>query len=129
MTGGHRQIEKYAASNNFPLWWSELACTTMAEAMVVFPTPKGKEFARNIKRYADSLREDGFGDRWGVDQVAIYTAERRLEGAIVHRLNTGRKLDIATTRDAAIWYPHPHQREDKNSEWSIEAAKLMDRVA
>lgn len=123
---GH--IDRYAAEHAFPLWWSEFACTTMAVAMVVAATEHGLRFANWIKWHAESLRQDGFGDRWGVDQVAIYAAERHLAGAAVQPLNANGRLDVSINPGAAIWYPHPHQRDDPDSPWSQSAA-LWRRTA
>lgn len=121
------QVDNYHANYDIPLWWAELACTTMAVVMVLSPTPAAKEFAKRIKEHADSLRADGFGDRWGVDQVAIHAAERVLEGSVVHRLNAAKRMDIRAAQEAAIWYPHPHERDDPNSEWSKQAAKWRQK--
>ena len=120
-------VVNYAKGNGFPLWWSELACITIAQAVFVTPNDPGKDFARRIKLYADSLREDGFGDRWGVDQVAIQVAERRLVGAKVFYLNLDGRQDVQANPAAAIWFPHPFQRDDPNSEWSQRAASYRAR--
>ena len=112
------EIDGYAKNNKFPIWWAEMACQTMAEAMVIAPTQIGHDFAQRIKLYANSLRKDGFGDRWGVDQVAIHVAERRLENAKIFKLDSSM---VATNSNAAMWFPHPYQRDDPNSEWSLHA--------
>ena len=118
------EIDGYARSNHFPLWWSEMACTTMAEAMLFSPTPQALQFAHRIKLYADSLRSDGYADRWGVDQVAIKVAERRLNPNIVYPLNRD-ALHVATAPAADIWFPHPHEREDLESPWNQKRFSLL----
>ena len=117
------EVHDYATSNRFPVWWSEFACTTMAEALIVAPTHAGREFAQRIKMFANSMREDGFGDRWGNDQVAILAAERRLYEDRIYDLNSRGRQDVTTHESAATWFPHPHQREDPNSPWSRCAAR------
>ena len=118
-----KDIEGYAQGHGFPVWWSEFACTTMAEAMIVAPTEGGRTFANRIRQFAESLRRDGFGDRWGNDQVAILTAERRLYEDKIHDLNTEGRQDITTHPTASIWFPHPNEREDPESQWSRCAAR------
>ena len=117
------EIEDYANGHDFPVWWSEFACTTMAEAMIVAPTQGGRDFANRLRQFAESLRQDNFGDRWGNDQVAILAAERRLYENKIYDLNADGRQDITTAPTASVWFPHPHEREDPESQWSRCAAR------
>ena len=59
------------------------------------------EFAKRIKMFTDSLRADGYGDRWGVDQVAIMCALRRINSSQcdVYKLNAAGRSDVSTHPD------------------------------
>lgn len=119
------EVEDYARHHAFPLWWSELANTIYAEAMYFSGTAMALDFANRIKVYVDSLRADGYGDRWGVDQVAIACAARRLPKKYICPLNAGQP-DVATSPDAAIWFPHPHERDNLQSAWNQARANLLN---
>ena len=116
------EVRSYARDNCFPEWWSELCNVVYAEAMYFNCNMVALEFAQRIKRYADSLRKDGYGDRWGVDQVAITCALRRVKPTQhdIYKLNAAGRADVSTHPDPepAIWFPHPHERADPGSPWN-----------
>ena len=119
-------IEDYAAHNGFPVWWSELANTIYGGFVVCADTEPGMAWAQTLARYLVSFREDGLGDRWGCEQMALLAAHRRHEGAVeIHRANEVRNDFLAEVEsDPAIWYAHPFMRVDASDPWSVEAARI-----
>ena len=115
----------YANYVKFPIWWALLADQIAPGGMFFFPTEKSRKFARYITIAADSLRDDGFGERWGVDQVACHIARQRIHDLSIYQLNSNGFTELSSNQDAAIWFAQPDDRSDMSSEWNKAMRKYL----
>ena len=119
-------IDFYGPQQGLPLAWAEFVVWLLAGVTYFGATEAGHAFAARIKRYIDDLRERGFGNKWGCDQLAVFAAAKRLHGARVHRFNQNGCEDICGTAehlDHAVWMPALEKRNPE-TDWMQTVEKL-----